>query len=114
MPFGCPVAGSFCASTMLPRLMAARTLPVGARSFRTSGETVLMGLPCCGGGSCADAAVRPTANAIIAAHTILAMPFLGSLRILASGAQGGQRRHHQARCFGCREGGIVFGGPQAR
>src|SRR5262249_59967949 len=32
----------FCARTELPRLMAARNLPVGARSFTTSGGTVLM------------------------------------------------------------------------
>jgi hypothetical protein len=36
MPLGSP-AGPFCASTPLPKLMAARSLPVGARSVSTSG-----------------------------------------------------------------------------
>src|ERR1700681_1766542 len=39
MPFGWPVTASVCASTELPRLIAARSFPVGARSFSTSGDT---------------------------------------------------------------------------
>src|SRR2546423_3385965 len=39
------LSGVPCASTMLPRLIDARSVPVGARSFRTSGETVLTVLP---------------------------------------------------------------------
>src|SRR5262245_36590924 len=34
-PRGSPLAGSFCASTELPKLIAARSLPVGASSFTT-------------------------------------------------------------------------------
>src|ERR1043166_3487387 len=30
------------ASTMLPRLIEARSVPVGARSFKTSGETLIL------------------------------------------------------------------------
>ena len=36
MPLGSPVTGSVCASTGLPRLIAARSFPVGARSFLTA------------------------------------------------------------------------------
>ena len=36
MPLVSPVASSFCASTELPRLIAARSLPVGARSLSAS------------------------------------------------------------------------------
>src|ERR1700693_3693353 len=39
MPFGWPVTASVCASTELPRLIAARSFPVGVRSFSTSGDT---------------------------------------------------------------------------
>src|SRR3569623_1141713 len=35
-PVGAPVAGSDCTSTALPRLMAARSRPVGARLFTAS------------------------------------------------------------------------------
>src|SRR5438552_17924093 len=41
MPFGLPLAASGCARTALPRLMAARSFPVGARSFSTSGDAAL-------------------------------------------------------------------------
>src|SRR5919204_2885945 len=34
-PRGSPLAGSFCASTTLPKLIAARSLPVGASSVTT-------------------------------------------------------------------------------
>src|SRR5262245_28556195 len=34
-PRGSPLAGSFCASTVLPKLIAARSLPVGASSLTT-------------------------------------------------------------------------------
>src|SRR5215211_2851369 len=46
---------SFCASTELPRLIAARSFPVGARSFTTSGVSVLM-VPLWVMGAWADAA----------------------------------------------------------
>ena len=36
MPLGSPVASSFCASTELPRLIAARSFPVGASSLSAS------------------------------------------------------------------------------
>ena len=39
MPFSSPDA-SFCASTAFPVLIAARSLPPGARSFFASGATV--------------------------------------------------------------------------
>src|SRR5262245_52381574 len=34
-PRGSPLAGSFCASTVLPKLIAARSLPLGASSLTT-------------------------------------------------------------------------------
>src|SRR5262249_56175752 len=34
-PRGSPLAGSFCASTILPKLIATRSLPVGASSVTT-------------------------------------------------------------------------------
>ena len=40
MPLGWPVVSSFCASTELPKLIAARSLPPGARSFRASALAV--------------------------------------------------------------------------
>src|SRR3954451_2370688 len=45
MPRGLPVVLSVCASTELPRLIATRSVPVGAKSFMTSGGTVLTVLP---------------------------------------------------------------------
>src|SRR5712691_6194829 len=38
MPRGSPPAGSFCARTMLLRLIAARSVPVGANSLSGGGE----------------------------------------------------------------------------
>jgi hypothetical protein len=39
-PRGSPPAGSFWASTLLPKLMAARSLPLGARSDTTLDGTL--------------------------------------------------------------------------
>src|SRR5215467_6361947 len=39
-PRGSPVVGSFCASTLLPKLIAARSLPLGASSVTTLRGTV--------------------------------------------------------------------------
>src|SRR5438874_7646027 len=62
-----------CASTELPRLMAARSLPVGARSFTTSDGTVLTGLPFCSGvwASAANERANDAASAINAAQAAL-------------------------------------------
>jgi hypothetical protein len=49
-PRGSP-SGPFCASTPLPKLIAARSLPVGASSFSASGGT-------CATAACAASATR--------------------------------------------------------
>ena len=70
-PFGSPPAGSFCTRTLLPWLIAARSLPVGANSLTISGATLLTVLPLCDGVFWAKAATG-MASAAIAAITCYA------------------------------------------
>ena len=73
MPLGSPF-GPFCASTPLPKLIAARSLPVGARSFSTSG----------GAAPCADAD-SVAASSMTAAEINIRMAILP---VLSGGRRG--------------------------
>ena len=84
MPLGSPF-GPFCASTPLPKLIAARSLPVGARSFSTSGGTAL----------CAEAD-KVAASSMTAAEMNIRMAIL-PLILLRARARPASRFVHRER-----------------
>ena len=69
-PLGSETSACFCTRTLLPWLMAARSLPVGAKALTISGVTWLTGLPLSDGVGWANAAAG-TASATIAAAKVL-------------------------------------------
>jgi hypothetical protein len=78
MPLGSP-AGPFCASTALPKLIAARSLPVGARSRSTSADTP----------ACPNADSVPASRTAAAAVTSFMAFLLGVIPGRADGAISG-------------------------
>ena len=94
-PLGSAPPACFCTSTLLPWLIAARSLPVGANALTISGVTWLTVLPLSDGVVWANAAAG-TASATIAAARVLRMecpPCPVASAVGARRAMGWRRRH---------------------